>query len=75
MSNPCIKCGKQRINGKSWKEKLGDSVITHTLTFCPDKACQLEIDQENLERKNKNELLAKRKLEAKLAREKLILTA
>ena len=44
FSNPCIRCGKERIDGKSWKEKVvshfGTSYIVHTETRCPDKECQ-----------------------------------
>ena len=27
MLNPCVQCGKERIDGKTWKEKNGSSVI------------------------------------------------
>lgn len=73
MSNPCIRCGKQRLDGKSWKEKSGNNVITHTLTICPDKLCQKEVDQDILDRKIKAEALQKKKLEAKQETEKLII--
>lgn len=50
-SNPCTRCGKERINGKTWKEKIvshfGTSFIVHTETTCPDKECQ-KIVQEKL---------------------------
>ena len=72
MSNPCIKCGKQRIDGKSWKEKSGTSFIFYTNTLCPDAACQKLLDQETAARIAKNELMLKHKAEAKLAREKLL---
>lgn len=72
MSNPCIKCGKQRIDGKSWKEKSGTSFIFYTKTICPDSACQKLLDQETADRIAKNELILKNKAEAKLAREKLL---
>ncbi|TSC86262.1 MAG: hypothetical protein G01um10147_974 [Microgenomates group bacterium Gr01-1014_7] len=72
MSNPCIKCGKQRIDGKSWKEKSGNSTIFYTKTICPDSACQKLLDQETADRIAKNELILKNKAEAKLAREKLL---
>lgn len=52
INNPCIRCGKQRIDKKSRKEKLfnhfGVSYIIHTETVCPDKKCQL-IVREKLE--------------------------
>lgn len=54
-SNPCTRCGKQRIDGKTWKEKIvnhfGTSYITHTETVCPDKECQ-KIVQEKLDREH-----------------------
>lgn len=73
MSNLCVRCGKPRIDGKSWKEKLGGNVITHTLTLCPDKECQEQVDALNLEKKNKSDLLIKKKLDAKLERAKMVL--
>lgn len=72
MSNPCIRCGKERIDGKTWQGKVGTSVITYTKTVCPDSACQKILDKTIADRIAKNDLMIKEKLEAKLAREKLI---
>ncbi len=72
MSNPCVKCGKERIDGKSWESKVGISVIVHTMTVCPDKECQKQVDQSIAERKAKAVSIQKAKEEAKLAREKLL---
>lgn len=48
-TNPCTRCGKQRIDGKTWKEKIvshfGTSFIVHTETVCPDKACQKIVEE------------------------------
>lgn len=71
MSNPCIRCGKERIDGKVWKEKNGNSLITYTLTFCPDSDCQKIVDQGIAEKKQKADLLMRKKEQLKLAREKL----
>lgn len=50
--NPCTRCGKERIEGKKWKEEVatffGTSTIVHTDTVCPDKECQ-KIVEEKLE--------------------------
>lgn len=72
MSNPCVRCGKQRIDGKSWDGKIGSSVVTHTLTICPDPKCQKIVDQGIADRKAKVISLLKAKAEAKIAREKLL---
>lgn len=72
MSNPCIRCGKERVDGKTWKGKAGSSIITYTLTMCPDFACQKIVDKATADRKEKSALLIKKKEEAKLAREKLM---
>ncbi len=72
MSNPCVNCGKQRVDGKTWKGKIGSSVVTYTLTICPDSACQKIVDKAIADRRAKSELLIKEKLEAKLAREKAV---
>ncbi len=72
MSNPCVKCGKERVDSKSWEGKIGASVVTYTLTICPDPECQKQVDQGIAERKAKTASLLKAKEDAKLAREKLL---
>ncbi len=72
MNNPCIQCGKQRIDGKTWKEKSGMSFITYTSTVCPDADCQKIVEKAMADRKEKSANLIKAKAEAKLAREKLL---
>lgn len=71
MSNPCIRCGKDRIEGKTWKSNAGSSIITHTQTLCPDSECQKVIDDAIAEKRAKNDLLIKQKAESKLARAKI----
>lgn len=60
-SNPCIRCGKQRIDGKSWKEKVvshfGTSYIVHTETKCPDKACQKIVEEKMQQLRDKTEAM------------------
>ena len=72
MDNPCVRCGKKRIDGKTWKGKSGISVVTYTQTICPDADCQKIVDQAIAERRAKAMLLIKEKADAKLAREKLL---
>lgn len=67
MSNPCIRCGLERINGKTWKGKVGASSVTYTQTVCPDKSCQKIVDQEIADKKAKTAALIKAKEHAKLA--------
>lgn len=72
MSNPCIRCGTERIDGKSWKEKSGISYIFHTNTVCPDSECQKIIDKANADRIAKNNLILKNRADTKLARKKIL---
>lgn len=50
ISNPCVRCGKERIVGKTWVEEnetgFGTSRIKHTLLVCPDAECQKKLDEE-----------------------------
>lgn len=69
MSNPCIRCGKPRIDGKTWEGKIGVSSITYTITVCPDSECQKMVDQAIADKKAKNDSLLQAKKQAKLARE------
>ncbi|PIT89193.1 MAG: hypothetical protein COU27_01685 [Candidatus Levybacteria bacterium CG10_big_fil_rev_8_21_14_0_10_36_7] len=61
-TNPCTRCGKERIDGKKWKENLetfaGISVITHVDTVCPDKNCQKMLEEELARQKEKKEAQA-----------------
>ena len=75
MSNPCVKCGKERLDGKTWEGKVGASVVTYTLTVCPDPECQKQVDKGIADRRAKTASLLKAKEEAKLAREKLLAAA
>lgn len=72
MSNPCVRCGTERIDGKTWEGKVGASPITYTMTVCPDKECQKIVDKGIAERKAKTASLLKAKEDAKIAREKLL---
>lgn len=53
-SNLCIRCGTQRVVAKTWKEKLGDSVIINTEMICPNTECQKEVDKDNKRQREKN---------------------
>lgn len=60
-SNPCIRCGKERIESKSWEEKvknfMGTTITTHTQTVCPDPECQKIVEKElELKKKKKEEI-------------------
>lgn len=73
MSNPCVRCGKERVDGgKTWENKVGASVVTYIMTVCPDAECQKQVEKAIAERKRKTASLLKAKEEAKLAREKLL---
>ncbi len=45
ITNPCVRCGKQRIDGKTWVDETGYSKITRVTTVCPDPECQAEVDK------------------------------
>ena len=51
-TNPCTRCGKERVEGKRYKEEVttffGTSTIFHVDTVCPDADCQ-KIVEEKLE--------------------------
>jgi hypothetical protein len=44
VNNPCIICGKERVVIKTFKEKVGNSVIINSVTACPDKECQKKVE-------------------------------
>lgn len=58
-STPCIRCGKPRIVSKSWKEQVGMSFLTYTMTVCPDPECQKVVDDQLKSKKDKLEKIQK----------------
>jgi len=65
IDNRCIRCGKQRVAVKTWEERVGNSLLTHTLNSCPDPACQKIVEEDFAVSKAKIALLAQKRLEAK----------
>ncbi len=76
--NPCPRCGKARVTGKTWTEEIttlsGVSLVTHTQTLCPDDACQKLVEEKfNLEKVKSDQIkeaFEKRAAEKKIARAK-----
>ncbi len=43
--NVCTRCGKIRVTVKTYKEKVGNSVVTYTINECSDPDCQKVVDK------------------------------
>lgn len=75
--NICIRCGKERIISKSWKEITVNASglkqeIVYTETVCPDSACQRILNQEFAKQKKKRLAITKeREQRAKDNKEKM----
>ncbi|HVZ67227.1 MAG TPA: hypothetical protein VG917_03100 [Patescibacteria group bacterium] len=56
-SNPCTRCGKDRIEGKTWTEEVveyfGKTTLIHTEMVCPDPECQKIVEEKLEEQKKK----------------------
>ena len=63
----CIRCGKPRIEGKSWKEKVAGSIVYHTQTVCPDKKCQRIVETELKDKREKIMLIQNKSLQKRKA--------
>jgi hypothetical protein len=64
-SNVCPRCGKQRVNGKTWSEGVGASKVKIVMTVCPDKACQKIVDSQYKDEKDKRDAQTKARQDAK----------
>lgn len=66
----CIRCGKQRIFSKKWKDQENDrgSVVTHVETICPDAECQKVVDEKFQEMRDRRAMAEERKKTVILAR-------
>ncbi len=54
VSNPCVRCGKERITVRTYNEMVAGSLIIHSETSCPDFECQAvvnkKLEKERLQR-------------------------
>ena len=71
-SNPCIRCGKERIIFKRTEEQMydypGATKVVHIEKVCPDPECQKLLDAEIKEQQNKRDTLRKKSEERNNAR-------
>lgn len=58
--NQCIRCGKERIVVRTWKEQVGYSTVTNTEMACPDPQCQAQVEKENQKQVDKYQLMKKK---------------
>lgn len=73
--NPCTRCGKERVIVKSYKEKSGGFLVTHTLSVCPDPKCQKLVNSDLKKEKEKRNVFKKESEKRELMRQKRILVA
>ncbi|MFH1971503.1 MAG: hypothetical protein ABIJ05_03935 [Patescibacteria group bacterium] len=59
QNNLCPLCGKQRIVVKTYKEKIGNSVVTYTEKNCPDPDCQKKLNGQLAQEQKKRDLITK----------------
>lgn len=60
-SNPCTRCGKERIISRTYDEEiitfLGTSKVTYTETVCPDSECQKIVEEKLVAQQKKSQEL------------------
>lgn len=52
-SNPCSRCGTERVLLRTWTEKTDNSVIVNREMICPNPECQKEVVKENKKQTDK----------------------
>lgn len=67
-SNPCFRCGQERVVVKTWKEKVVNSIVIHTETICPDPDCQKVVDAQNTSLRQKRASAEEAKLKSEAER-------
>lgn len=68
ISNPCYRCGSQRIIAKNYKEGTGINQVDVTLTVCPNPECQKTVDKELKAVHQRTIMMTKKKEERLTAR-------
>lgn len=71
-TNPCTRCGKERVEGKKYKEEVatffGTSTIIHTDTVCPDAECQKIVEEKlEVQKQKSDELKAEKQKKLDIA--------
>lgn len=56
-SNPCSRCGSERIILRIWKEKVYGSTIVNTEKICPNPECQKEVNRDNKKVREKQAMM------------------
>ena len=56
-TNPCIRCGTERVVKKTWKKKVDSSLIEFVQAICPDPSCQKIVDLRIKTQRDKNEAM------------------
>ena len=68
MDNVCVRCGKKRVEKKTWKEVINGIVLTHTQTACPDPKCQAIVDKQFAIVKSQKAALEEAKIQRTIAK-------
>ncbi len=79
MSNPCIRCGNERVASKTWTEVVEiygrTSSVIHSEYVCTNESCQKIVDKQFEEQKQKRVVMEAQKEQDKLERTKRLSTA
>jgi len=67
----CYRCGKERVVSKTWKEKVGNSIVETTEYVCTDEKCEATQKKDLRNQKNKRLQMEKRKRDSLRDRKKL----
>ncbi len=70
QSNPCTRCGKQRVISNIHKERVGGSLVTVSSTICPDPECQAIVEKQLEKERVQRAQIISDKQSAALRREK-----
>ncbi len=57
-SSICTRCGKQRVVTGTSEELVGTSKVTYMETSCPDKDCQIVVDDKLVKEQEKREQMS-----------------
>ncbi|OGY26478.1 MAG: hypothetical protein A2Z11_02560 [Candidatus Woykebacteria bacterium RBG_16_43_9] len=60
-SNPCIRCGKERIKGKEKTISINSIKAKLTTYVCPDKECQKKVEAQLAAKEERRLAMAERR--------------
>lgn len=67
-SNPCVRCGTERVVSKTWEEHVGYTTVVTKEMVCPNAECQKQVSMDNKRQQDRYASLKLKSAQRQMAR-------